>query len=262
MFTAWGGRITLDDADISFDKDMAKNFVGAGFTVAVGGTVGRRLQGQHSVGGFFRHVENAGSSWDCQDIPLPTLPDVFKHTMIHYHPCQYVAEGVVEISECHSSYGGLTPGAGVLPAKHALATVSKAERFMIQAGRIDNEDSVLQQLFYRVDTIRLRSTSWEVQRDSNMNHPGQECVTPWPQPGPTGPLGPPDPNQAPCSRGKNVVFQKVKKLLVCSTFRICRIESIHFVQKQWFGVGKLAAHPSYQFQVWGGGFVLYFICLM
>lgn len=175
LHTAWGGTITLDGDDLSFDKETAKLFEGAGIMVGVGGTQGRRLQGSQAKG-FFHHIGEIGDEWECRDVPLPSLPDRFKYTETRYVPCSIEGspDAEVKISPCDSAYGGKIPGAQILPPKLALATLSKAEQYLLTAGVL--EEDVRAHYFVKEETIWMRSLNWEIQRDRMPNHPGQEKI--------------------------------------------------------------------------------------
>jgi hypothetical protein len=186
LHTAWGGTITLDGDDLSFDNQTAQLFENAGIIVAVGGTQGRRLQGGAQAKGLFRHIGEIGEEWECPGVPLPSLPDRFRYTETVYVPCRTEAgasttvefmeeQQQIVMQECDSAYGGKIPGAQILPPKLALATLSKAEGYLLKAGLL--EEDVRTHYFLKMDTIWMRSLNWEIQRDLLPNHPGREEVT-------------------------------------------------------------------------------------
>lgn len=174
LYTAWNNRITLDSTDLSFDESLSAAFAGAGFTVAMGGTSGRRLQDSHAVDGFFGALQGVAESggWSCADVPLPTLPETFISSFSYSQPCAAGAPG--EVGVCDSKFGGPLPGVATLSAIDALAILGKASQL---ASTFGAGASATAAKFLQLTVSQLRSPKYDVRRTRLLNHPGQEKVT-------------------------------------------------------------------------------------
>lgn len=176
LYTAWGGQIILDHTDLSFDKQLALQFQSAGFEVAAGGAAGRRLSEQYSSSGFFNHIEDVDDEgWQCHGVPLPLPPKTYMRVETRYSPC---AAGVQTsmMGSCESRYGGRIPGTVKLDTTNAIASLGKASRFRVEAGTGSAADAIEKMDWLKVNTIEMKSPSWEVQQDRYANHPSQERV--------------------------------------------------------------------------------------
>jgi len=176
LYTAWNGRLTLDSDDLSFDESTEEAFLHAGFSLAIGGVSGRRLTSQHNVEGFFTAVQGMedSDSWNCQDVPLPTLPEYFTQTLTIYAACAVAGTAGDVLEPCDSRYGGVVPGVHALPEVHQHAIMAKTARIKATLGV---DVSVEDTLFVKSEVEVLRAPSYQIQQTRMPNHPGQIKVS-------------------------------------------------------------------------------------
>ena len=83
------------------------------------------------ISGFSPKCKNLledSQSWDCTDVPLPTLPATLTQTLELYTACAVSGTTGNQLDACDSRYGGVVPGVHILPEKHQLATMVKTAR--------------------------------------------------------------------------------------------------------------------------------------
>jgi len=178
FYTAWNGRVTLDASDLSFDEATAKQFEGAGFSLAVGGGTTRRLQGSSSTDGFFKHISGMAESneWTCGDVALPQMATTHSFKEISFKPCGATIDKAAPKTRpdlCDSMFGGFVVGSQALERDHSLAIMGKASRMRAQI----KAKATSTQMYARTEMTIMKSPRYEVEMSVWASHPGQEKIT-------------------------------------------------------------------------------------